>query len=183
MVTIDSSPDYIAKTAGHIAEGKIIAWFQGPSETGPRALGNRSILADPRNPDMKDILNSRVKFREGFRPFAPSVLNEYAEEWFGLKDSPFMLRVCNVLKAGIPSVSHVDYTARIQTVTKEDNPNYYDLIKSFNDITGVPLLLNTSFNIKGESIVETPQDALNCFLNTDVDILVFRNTLLKKNTN
>ena len=177
---VERSPDYILRTAKYIAEGKIIAWFQDSSEIGPRSLGNRSILADPRNPDIKDTLNRRVKFREGFRPFAPSVLNEHAEAWFGLKDSPFMLRVCDVLKDGIPAVSHVDRTARIQTVAKDDNPNYYQLISCFNDITGVPLVLNTSFNIKGESIVETPQDALNCFLNTDIDILVFKNIILKK---
>jgi len=179
---VDKAQDYISKTARYISENKIIAWFQDSSEIGPRSLGNRSILADARNPDMKDILNSRVKFREGFRPFAPSVLNEHAEKWFGLKDSPFMLRVCNVLEDSIPSVSHVDRTARIQTVSKDDNPNYHELIDCFYKLTGVPVLINTSFNIKGESIVETPQDAINCFLNTEIDILVFKNFILKKKT-
>jgi carbamoyltransferase len=178
--TIEPTMDYISLTAKYLSEGKIIGWFQNSSEIGPRALGNRSILADPRNPDMKRILNARVKFREGFRPFAPSVLNEYADEWFGLSDSPFMLRVCNVLKDDIPAVSHVDQTARIQTVRKEDNFNYYQLIDSFNKITGVPVLINTSFNIKGEPIVETPEDAIECFLNTELDVLVFKNIVLTK---
>lgn len=127
---------------------------------GPRALGNRSILADPRNPEMKDILNKKVKFREGFRPFAPSVLNEHAEEWFGLMDS--------------------DGTARIQTVTIDDNPNYYRLIERFYQLTGVPVLLNTSFNMKGGPIVETPKDAIDCFLDTEIDMLVFQNRIVQK---
>jgi len=177
---IDRTSDYIMKTAMHLANGKIVGWFQGASEIGPRALGNRSILADPRNPEMKDTLNRKVKFRENFRPFAPSVLNEYAEQWFGLKDSPFMLRVCNVLEEGVPAISHVDNTARIQTIKIEDNACFYDLIKCFYEITGVPLLINTSFNIKGEPIVETPEDAIRCFLNTELDLLVFENILLEK---
>ncbi|HEY4111755.1 carbamoyltransferase family protein [Puia sp.] len=176
----DRTPDYIRRTAEHLANGKIVGWFQGASEIGPRALGNRSILADPRNPEMKDILNRKVKFREGFRPFAPSVLNEHAEQWFGLKDSPFMLRVCDVLEDSVPAISHVDHTARIQTVSPEDNATYYQLIKCFYELTGVPLLINTSFNIKGEPIVETPEDALRCFLNTGLDLLVFRNVVLEK---
>jgi carbamoyltransferase len=177
---VERSTDYIAKSARYIVDGKIIAWFQDASEIGPRALGNRSILADPRNANMKDILNSRVKFREGFRPFAPSVLNEHAEKWFGLKDSPFMLRVCEVMQSCIPAVTHVDNTARIQTVTEDDNPNFYRLISCFYEYTGVPLLINTSFNIKGESIVETPEDAINCLLNTEIDYLVFNNLIVKK---
>lgn len=180
LLEIERAEDYIEKAAQYIADDKIIAWYQGASEVGPRALGNRSILADPRNVDMKDILNSRVKFREAFRPFAPSVMNEHAEEWFGLKDSPFMLRVCNVLRDGIPAVRHVDETARIQTVSAEDNSAFHRLINCFYNITGVPLLINTSFNIKGESIVETPQDAINCLLRTDLDYLVFRNIIVKK---
>jgi carbamoyltransferase len=170
----------LAQTANLIADGKIIGWFQDSSEIGPRALGNRSILADPRNPEMKEILNRRVKFRENFRPFAPTVLNEHAEKWFGLKDSPFMLRVCKVLEEGAPAISHVDNTARIQTITREDNPNYCELIHSFYAITGIPLLINTSFNSKGQPIVESAEDAIECFLNTPLDALVFKNIILLK---
>jgi carbamoyltransferase len=179
-IRVERTDDFIGRTAGFLAEGKIIGWYQGSSEVGPRALGNRSILADPRSPEMKAILNRKVKFREGFRPFAPSVLNEHAEEWFGLKDSPFMLRVCNVLKDTVPAVTHVDNTARIQTVTAEDNPNYYRLIDAFYQLTGVPILLNTSFNIKGGPIVETPQDAVDCFLGTEMDVLVFAGRIILK---
>ncbi|MES2760666.1 MAG: carbamoyltransferase C-terminal domain-containing protein [Bacteroidota bacterium] len=171
---------YIETTAKLISQGNIIGWYQGASELGPRALGNRSILADPRNPEMKDILNSKVKFREKFRPFAPSVLNEYAFEWFGLEDSPFMLRVCNILKPGLPAITHIDNTARIQTVTKTDNSTYYKLLQSFHAITQTPLLIDTSFNIKGEPIVETPEDAINCFLNTDIDYLIFPGKIVEK---
>ncbi len=183
LLDIAVVPDYIKKTAQYISMGKIIAWFQNASEIGPRSLGNRSILADPRDPDMIAILNARIKFREQFRPFAPSVLNDFSQEWFGLKDSPFMLRVCNVLKNNIPAVTHVDCTARIQTVREEDNVNFYRLIHCFYDITGVPLLLNTSFNIKGEPIVETPQDAINSFLKSSIDFLVFKNRILSKKNN
>ncbi|WP_202182988.1 carbamoyltransferase [Chitinophaga solisilvae] len=179
-IRVERTTDYIRQTAKHLADDKIIAWFQDGSEIGPRALGNRSILANPRNTDMKDILNSKVKFREGFRPFAPSVLNEFAAEWFGLSDSPFMLRVCDVLQDSIPAVSHVDKTARIQTVCEKDNPDYYTLISNFHSITGIPLVINTSFNIKGESIVETPQDAIHCLLNTQIDYLIFRNFIVSK---
>lgn len=161
--------------AREIADGKITSWWQGRSEYGPRALGNRSILADPRRKDMKDILNSRVKFREGFRPFTPSVLKERASYYFTLDiDSPFMLLAPNVRpgKADIiPAITHVDNTARVQTVTEDVNERYYHLIKAFEKITGVPVLLNTSFNVAGEPIVETPEDAIRCFLSTDIDIL------------
>lgn len=167
-----------------ISEGKIIGWFQGRSEIGPRALGNRSILADPRKKDMKDILNHRVKFREAFRPFAPSVLQEYAKEYFEMEqdESPFMLMVYkikdNVLK-DIPAVTHVDGTARVQTVTKQ-NGIYYDLITAFYDITGIPLVLNTSFNIKGQPMVETPEDAIQSFLDADMDALFIGEYIIKK---
>ena len=180
MFILDRTVDYIEKTAKLIANNKIIGWFQDSSEIGPRSLGNRSILADPRNPEMRDILNQKVKFRENFRPFAPSVLNEHAEKWFGLKDSPFMLRVCTVQGKGVPSISHIDNTARIQTVRSEDNPNFYQLIKCFNEITGIPLVINTSFNVKGQPIVETPEDAINCFINTPFDFLVFKNIIVEK---
>ncbi len=179
-VVVEKTADYISKTADLISDGHIIGWFQGPSEIGPRALGNRSILADPRHPEMKNILNARVKFREGFRPFAPSVLNEHAEAWFGLKDSPFMLRVTNVLKEGAPAITHVDKTARIQTVSRPDNPHYYDLIDAFYQKTGVPMLVNTSFNIKGDPIIETPDDALACFLGSGIDYLIFPGTIVSK---
>jgi len=170
--------------AKHIAEGKITSWWQGKSEYGPRALGNRSILADPRRKDMKDILNLRVKFRENFRPFTPSVLKERASEYFTLDiDSPFMLLAPYVQPGKaeiIPSITHVDNTARVQTVTKAVNERYYDLIKAFEKITGVPVLLNTSFNVAGEPIVETPEDAIKCFLSTDIDVLGIDQFFLSK---
>lgn len=158
-----------------IAAGNMIGWFQGRSEGGPRALGNRSILADPRKPEMKDILNSRVKFRESFRPFAPSILYEYQEEYFDLPvPSPYMLMVADIWprkRADIPAVTHIDGTGRIQSVIRELNPSYHALISAFYRLTGVPVILNTSFNVNGEPIVETPMDALRCFLGTDLDEL------------
>ncbi|MCK5245139.1 MAG: hypothetical protein KAJ90_07705, partial [Desulfobacterales bacterium] len=159
----------------HIENGGITSWWQGRSEFGPRALGNRSILVDPRNKDMKDILNSRVKFREDFRPFTPSVLKERSTEFFTLDiESPYML-LAPYLKTGkakiVPAITHVDNTARVQTVDREINERYYDLIKTFERRTGVPMLLNTSFNVAGEPIVETPADAIKCFLSTDIDVL------------
>lgn len=170
--------------AQHIAGGSIICWWQGRSEFGPRALGNRSILADPRNKDMKDILNSRVKFREGFRPFSPSILKEHSSEYFTLDtESPYMLLAPYVKheKAEIvPAITHVDNTARVQTVDREINERYYDLIKAFQRLTGTPMLLNTSFNVAGEPIVETPEDAIQCFLSTDIDILGIDHFLLSK---
>ena len=179
-IRVEHTESYLDATAELLLQGKIIGWFQGPSEIGPRALGNRSILADPRSPNMKDLLNSRIKFRERFRPFAPSVLDEQACSWFGLSDSPFMLRVARVLKDGIPAVTHVDRTARIQSVAAQDNPAFYGLIDRFFLKTGVPLVLNTSFNIKDEPIVETPDDALRCFLSTGLDHLVFENRIVCK---
>lgn len=161
--------------AKFISEGKITSWWQGRSEFGPRALGNRSIIADPRRKDMKDILNSRVKFRESYRPFTPSVLEERAGEFFTLDiKSPFMLLAPYVRKGKedvVPAITHVDNTARVQTVSKEVNERYYNLIKAFENITNIPMVLNTSFNIAGEPIVETPEDAIKCFLSTDIDVL------------
>jgi carbamoyltransferase len=180
LVRVERERDYCAVAADLIEQGKILGWFHGASEVGPRALGNRSILADPRHQDMKDILNRRVKFREGFRPFAPAVLNEHAHEWFGLEDSPFMLRVAGVRRNGIPAVTHVDGTARLQTVTAADNAPFHRLLQAFYERTGVPLILNTSFNVAGEPIVETPEDAIRSFLRTDLDCLVFRERLLYK---
>lgn len=161
------------KIAKDLSNGKIIARFDGKSEFGPRALGNRSILMDPRKQENKDILNNRVKFRESFRPFAPSVLYEHANEYFELeKESPYMLLVGKVKKPNIiPATTHIDKTARVQTVKKDDNENYYDLINEFYKVTNVPVLLNTSFNINGEPIVETPNDALNSFCSTNIDEL------------
>lgn len=172
--------------AGHIAEGRITSWWQGRSEYGPRALGNRSILADPRNKDMKDILNSRVKFREGFRPFTPSVLKERSGEFFELDiESPFML-LAPYVKPGkaevVPAITHVDNTARVQTVERAVNERYYDLITAFDRLTGIPMLLNTSFNVAGEPIVETPEDAIRCFLSTDIDVLGLDRYLFEKTT-
>jgi carbamoyltransferase len=153
-------------------------------EVGPRSLGNRSILADPRDPKMKDILNHRVKHRESFRPFAPSVLREAARDYFeGVKESPHMLSVYPVRPAQrsrVPAITHVDGTARVQTVSREDNPIYYRLIEAFGRRTGVPMLLNTSFNVRGEPIVCTPEDAIACFRGTQIDHLVLGDLLLSK---
>lgn len=170
-----------------LADGKIVAWFQDKMEFGPRALGNRSILADPRRADMKDIINAKVKFREPFRPFAPSVLEEKADEYFEDSGySPFMLLIAPVRESKknvIPAVTHADGTARVQTVNKSQNPLYYELIEEFEKLTGVPVLLNTSFNIKGEPIVFSPVDAIKCFLKTDIDYLVFGDHLIQKDRN
>jgi carbamoyltransferase len=168
-----------------LSEGKVFGWFQGRSEFGPRALGNRSILGDPRRPEMKDKLNRRVKFRQAFRPFAPIVLYEKAKDIFvGDDESPFMLRAKQVRpewKDRIPAIVHVDGTARVQTVRQDQNPRMYELLTEFEKLTGVPVLVNTSFNIKGEPIVETPQDAMNCFVYTGIDYLAIHDTLVSKN--
>ena len=193
-----------SKTAQDLAKGKAVGWFQGRMEFGPRALGNRSILADPRSPTMQRTLNLRVKYRESFRPFAPSVLAEDAPSWFELDaDSPYMLMVAelqsnrkhtpssdekklfgldrlNLVRSEVPAVTHVDYSARVQTVHKETNPRYYQLISAFKEITGCPILVNTSFNIRGEPIVCSPEDAFKCFMGTDIEILVVENCYLKK---
>lgn len=173
------------ETAKLLAEEKVVGWFQGRSEFGPRALGNRSILADPRNPAMKDVLNARVKHRQAFRPFAPIVLAERASEVFeGEEDSPFMLLAKNVApewRDRVPAIVHVDGTARVQTVRREHNERLYLLLKEFEALTGVPVLLNTSFNIRGEPIVETPADAMKCFLSTGIDYLALHDILITKN--
>ncbi|MBI1883571.1 MAG: carbamoyltransferase [Chlamydiae bacterium] len=170
-------------TAQAIADGKVIGWFQGPMEWGARALGNRSILADPRRPEMKDILNARIKRREPFRPFAPSILLEKVGEYFE-KDypDPFMLKVYPVRsdkRALIPSVTHVDGTGRLQTVRREDNPLYWKLIKTFEELTGIPILLNTSFN-ENEPIVCQPKEALDCLLRTKMDVLVMGKYMISR---
>lgn len=170
-------------TARAIDEQHVVGWFQGRLEWGPRALGHRSILGDARNPKMRDLINLKIKFREGFRPFAPSVLVERASEWFELPcESPYMLLVAPVLpeRRLIPSVTHVDGSARVQTVQREAEPLYYDLIKAFFKRTGVPLIINTSFNVRGEPIVNTPQNAYECFLRTDMDDLVLGPFWLQK---
>jgi len=171
-------------TAKLLADQRVIGWFQGRSEFGPRALGNRSLISDPRRPEMKDILNKRVKHRQPFRPFAPIVLHERAMDVFeGEEDSPFMLiakRVRPEWQSKIPAVVHVDGTARVQTVREATNPVLYRLLKEFEALTGVPVLINTSFNVKGEPIVETPRDAMICFLTTGIDHLVLHDTLISK---
>ena len=194
----------ISLIAKNIANGKAVGWFSGKMEFGPRSLGSRSILADPRNENMQKQLNLKIKYRESFRPFAPSILYEDVKDWFELDiKSPYMLFVSNVRKdkiiemtnkekklfgiqklnikkSIIPAVTHIDYSARIQTIHKETNPKFYKLIKKFKEITGCPILLNTSFNIRGEPIVCSPKDAFNCFMGTGLDILVIENYVLFK---
>jgi carbamoyltransferase len=163
------------KTAKAITDGRVVGWFQGRMEWGPRALGNRSILADPRRSDMKDILNLKIKRRESFRPFAPSILREHVAEWFEVDDDvPFMMQVYPIRaekRALIPAVTHVDGSGRLQTVTRDTNPRYYALIEAFRALTGVPMFLNTSFN-ENEPVVCKPEEALDCFLRTRMDVLV-----------
>lgn len=184
IVRYDNLEELYSNMAQYIADGYITSWFQGRSEFGPRALGNRSILADPRRSDMKDILNSRVKFRESFRPFTPSVLAERSHEFFELDiESPFMLLAPYVkpnMGDIVPAITHADNTARVQTVTPDVNERYYNLIKAFDKITGVPMILDTSFNVADEPIVETPFDAISCFLKTDIDVLGLDRFILRK---
>ena len=195
----------INKTSSFLSEGKAIGWFQGKMEFGPRALGGRSILGDPRSEKMQKNLNLKVKYRESFRPFAPSIIKEDLQDWFNLNyESPYMLLVAeinsekkiemteeqkklfgieklNIKRSEIPAVTHVDYSARIQTVTQTNNKPYYDLISKFKEITGCPVIVNTSFNVRGEPIVNTPSDAFNCFMGTELDYLVIGNCILDKN--
>ena len=191
--------------AKELSNSKTVGWFQGRMEFGPRALGGRSILADPRSEKMQKELNLKIKFRESFRPFAPSVLREDLNNWFELNyDSPYMLLVSdvkkdkqitmsekdeklfgieklNIKRSSVPAITHVDYSARIQTVHKETNPKYYNLITEFKKITNCPVLVNTSFNVRGEPIVCTIEDAFNCFMGTNLDILVIEDFILYKN--
>ena len=191
--------------AGELAQGKVVGWFQGAMEFGPRALGGRSILGDARDPKMQSVMNLKIKFRESFRPFAPSVLRERVSDYFALDtDSPYMLLVApvvekrriiptkaeqslwgidllNVPKSDIPAATHVDYSARVQTVEEDSNPRYYKLIKAFEAKTGCGLLVNTSFNVRSEPIVCSPEDAYRCFMRTAIDILVLENCVLYKN--
>jgi carbamoyltransferase len=180
----DREEDLLDYTAKLIADGKVVGWFQGRLEFGPRALGSRSLLADARNPKMKDIINAKVKFREAFRPFAPAVLKEHAHEYFDMPegmDAPFMLLVPSVRpekRSVIPAVTHKDGTGRVQTVTEQVSGRYYRLIKTFAGMTGVPVVINTSFNVRGEPIVCTPQDAYNTFVKTGIDVLVMGNCVV-----
>lgn len=199
-----SAEEVVHKTAQALADGKAVGWINGRMEFGPRSLGARSILADPQSPSMQKMLNLKVKYRESFRPFAPSVLREDASEWFDLNsDSPYMLLVAdvakskqrsmtpeeealfgieklNILRSSIPSVTHVDYSARVQTVHEKTNPRYYQLIKNFKELKGCPVLVNTSFNVRGEPIVCSPTDAFRCFMGTELDILVIGGAFLEK---
>jgi carbamoyltransferase len=174
------------RTALRVAEGKVIGWFQGRLEWGPRALGNRSIVCDPRRADMKDILNLKIKRRESFRPFAPSIIREAVKEWFETDyDVPFMLQVYQIREDKrplIPAVTHVNGSGRLQSVTESQNPRYYRLIKSFETITGVPTVLNTSFN-ENEPVVCKPEEALDCFLRTRMDVLVMGNWFMERREN
>ncbi len=179
---------FLDEISNYIIDGLVIGWFQGRMEWGPRALGNRSILGDPRRKDMKNILNAKIKRRESFRPFAPSVLYEEAKDWFEFPDHkkddevPYMMKVLPIKKDRrelIPAVTHVDGSGRLQTVNRNDNETYYDLIKSFFQKTGVPMLLNTSFN-ENEPIVRTPAEALDCFIRTKMDVLVIGETIIKR---
>jgi carbamoyltransferase len=170
-----------------IAAGKVVGFFHGRMEWGPRALGNRSILADPRRAEMKDVVNHAVKLREGFRPFAPAVLAEEADAWFDLSglggESPFMLFAVPVRaerRGRIPAVTHVDGSARVQTVRADESPALHAVIRAFHELTGVPVVLNTSFNVRGEPIVMSPVDAIRCFLSTRIDLLVLDDLLVEK---
>jgi len=196
--------DLIGRTAAHLADENVIGWFNGRMEFGPRALGSRSIIGDPRSPAMQKKMNLKIKYRESFRPFAPSVLEHRAADYFDLDaESPYMLLVCpvkedrrmamsaeeealfgieklNVPRSDIPAITHVDYSARVQTVSKERSPDYFDLISKFDELTGCGLVVNTSFNVRGEPIVCTPQDAYVCFMRTEMDYLVVGSYLLDK---
>jgi carbamoyltransferase len=182
-IAIPDEEELCARTAAAIAAGKVVGWFQGRMEWGPRALGNRSILCDPRRADMKDILNLKIKRRESFRPFAPSILREAVGDWFETDDDvPFMMQVYQIrapMRERIPAVTHVDGSGRLQTVTWESNPRYYRLIETFARATGVPMLLNTSFN-ENEPIVCKPEEALDCFLRTRMDVLVLGDRFLER---
>lgn len=204
IFTVITEDAMITQTAQALAEGKAVGWHQGRMEFGPRALGARSIIADPRSPSVQKRLNFKVKYRESFRPFAPSILREHVSEWFALDgDSPYMLLVSdihknkqiamteeqqklfgidklNVPRSEIPAVTHVDYSARIQTVHKETNPKYHQLISKFYELTGCPVIVNTSFNVRGEPIVNSPEDAFHCLMGTDIEFLAIGNCILRK---
>jgi carbamoyltransferase len=180
-LAVERTGDHVRRSAALLADGATVGWFDGASEVGPRALGHRSMLADPRSQTVRDHLNADIKYREHFRPFAPSVLNEHSAQWFGFADSPFMLRACPVLRPGVPAITHVDGTSRIQTVTAAATPAYHALIEEFTALTGIPLVLNTSLNTKGLPIDESPADALGTLLGCGLDYLVFPGTIVGKN--
>ena len=199
-----TADEFPIRVAEQLAAGKVVGFFQGRMEFGPRALGARSILGDPRSTETQSVMNLKIKFRESFRPFAPTVLREHVHEYFELDaDSPYMLQVApvkeerqiamsdeqqnlfgieklNVPRSDIPAITHVDYSARVQTVRREDNPRYYDVIKAFQSLTGYPVVVNTSFNVRGEPIVQSPEDAYRCFMRTEMDFLVLGSYLLDK---
>jgi carbamoyltransferase len=199
-----SDEEILRRTAEDLSGGRAVGWMQGRMEFGPRALGNRSILADPRSPAMQKMLNLKVKYRESFRPFAPSVLTEDTQSWFDLDcASPYMLLIgwvkselrrnmteeeshlfgidkLNIPRSSIPAITHLDYTARVQTVHAETNPRYHALISAFKAITGCGVLVNTSFNVRGEPIVHTPEDAFRCFMGSEIETLVVGNSYLRK---
>jgi carbamoyltransferase len=183
MTRVSDEEELCRRVAAAIAEGKVIGWFQGRMEWGPRALGNRSILGDPRRADMKDILNLKIKRRESFRPFAPSILREAVADWFCDDDDvPFMMKVFPIReerRAKIPAVTHVDGSGRLQTVERATNPRYYRLIEEFEKITGIPIVLNTSFN-ENEPVVCKPEEALACFLRTKMDMLVLGDHVVER---
>lgn len=204
VFSIHTEEEMLDITAQALAEGKAVGWHQGRMEFGPRALGGRSIIADPRSPTVQKLLNLKVKYRESFRPFAPSVLREDVAEWFDHdSDSPYMLLVAdvhpskqlpmtpeqqklfgieklNVPRSSIPAVTHVDYSARIQTVHEDTNPKYYALIRRFKALTGCPVIVNTSFNVRGEPIVNTPEDAFRCLMGTEIEMLAVGNCIIRK---
>lgn len=201
---IENEQELLQKTAQALAGGKVVGWFQGKTEWGPRALGNRSILGDPRNPEMQMKMNLKIKYRESFRPFAPSVTLEDSKKYFETEqESPYMLLTSQVTKdirfdlpkdyntysvkdklyykrSQIPAVTHIDYSARLQTVSKQTNPRYYNLIKEFEKISNYPIVINTSFNVRGEPIVCSPEDAYKCFMRTEMDVLVIENYYFEK---
>ncbi|HSR16828.1 MAG TPA: carbamoyltransferase C-terminal domain-containing protein, partial [Ignavibacteriaceae bacterium] len=196
--------DLLNETVNLLLHEKVIGWFQGRMEFGPRALGSRSIIGDARLPEMQKKMNLKIKFRESFRPFAPSILAEKVSEWFDLDhESPYMLLVAdikkekckkiemeekdcwgidqlNMVRSEVPAITHIDYSARIQTVNKDDNPRYYTLLSKFYEKTKCPIIINTSFNVRGEPIVESPLDAYKCFMRTEMDALVLENFILYK---
>ena len=204
VFTTVSDEELIDITAQGLAQGKAVGWHQGRMEFGPRALGGRSIIADPRSEMVQKQLNLKVKYRESFRPFAPSVLREDVSEWFDLQtDSPYMLLVADVAKSKqlpmtpeqeklfgidklnvprstIPAITHVDYSARVQTVHQHTNPRYFALLSRFKALTGCPVLVNTSFNVRGEPIVCTPEDSFNCLMGTEIELLVVGNAVMRK---
>jgi len=197
-------PQLAPAVAKDLQAGKVVGWFQGPMEFGPRALGGRSIIGDPRNPKMQSTMNLKIKYRESFRPFAPAVLAEKVQEWFEIdSESPYMLLVAgvredkrlamteeqkklfgidllNIPRSQIPAITHVDYSARIQTVHADTNPKFYELIREFDKATQCAVLINTSFNVRGEPIVCTPEQAYRCFMRTEMDTLVLENFVLDK---